>query len=524
MFVRTNFRRVIVERFLDRYKDRIVGSITGFDRILFRGQIQSICFPEAMDRFLSSQKVLYKEFQSYTSKFSAKIKEQAEKVAKQSERPYIYLASSSIKKEEYVRKLLKENPVDEGLICVLSCVEPCKSYGVRGDKAKQQLKLVYGERQCQHFYYYYLDRDFGLMHVRLQSWFPFTIQICVNGREWLARQLDKGGIEYVKAGNCFTEIGDINRAQEIFDSFQQQNLASTLSLFAADVNPWLGKESTIKFTPYYWTIRQGEVATDVMFRDPESLAEIYPALTNHAIQQFGTKDVMRFLGHHPDNRFKGDVKSSFESRAEGIRVKHWVNENSIKMYDKAGSVLRIETTINNPKRFRVRRHIEKDSKVITKCYPMRKGIADICRRVEVSHAANKRYLEALAVVGESKPSRKILDNVSVPIQSAHRRYRALRPVAPSDSQLFRVVLQGEYNIQGIRNEDLRKYLYPETEFDEEAKKRTSSRISRQLRLLCEHGLIFKVPKTKYYRVTKKGNEVMSTSLIFRDTNIALLAA
>ncbi len=513
-----------MERFIERYKDRIVGTIAGFDRILFRGQILSICHIGGMERFLSSQKILNKDFRRFAEMFTERIKSHAEEIARESGRPYRYLSSPSISKDGYVRKLLAENPVEEGLVCVLSCVEPCHSFGLRSDRQRKLLLLNWELRKCQHYYFYYLDRDFGLMHVRLQSWFPFTIQVCVNGREWLARQMDRAGIKYTQVENCFTKIADMERAQAIFDSLNEMQLAPVLSAFAARVNPWLSKEASVVLRPYYWTIRQGEYATDILFRDPASLAEVYPALTHHAIEHFSCDDVMRFLGRHTNSRFSGECKSSFERRVEGVRVKHWVEENSIKMYDKAGSILRVETTINNPKRFRVRRQNETEAGTVVKYLPMRKGIADLRRRVEVSRAANGRYLEALAVVGDKKPSRKILDDVSRRIEVNGLNYRALRPITTSESELFRALMRGENQLQGVRNEDLRQHLYPQSEHDEKARKKASARTSRQLRLMRAHGLVYKVPKTYYYRATKKGHEVMSTALIFREADLALLAA
>ncbi len=513
-----------MERFIERYRDRIVGTISGFDRMLFRGQILSICHIGGMERFLSSQKILNKEFRRFAEMFTKRIKWHAEQVAEENGRPYHYLPSPSISKEGYVRELMANNPVDEGLICVLSCVEPCHSFGLRSDRESKHLLLNWELRKCQHYYFYYLDRDFGLMHVRLQSWFPFTIQVCVNGREWLARQMDRAGIKYTQVENCFTEISDLKRAQAISDSLSKMNLAPVLSAFAKRVNPWLSKKAKVVLHPYYWTIRQGEYATDVLFRDRASLAEVYPALAHHAIEHFSCNDVMRFLGRRTNARFSGECKSSFERRIEGVRVKHWVEENSIKMYDKAGSVLRVETTINNPKRFRVRRHIKSAAETVVKCLPMRKGIADLRRRAEASRAANGRYLEALAVVGERTPSRKILDDVSRRIELNGLSYRALRPITTQETELFRAVLRGENQLQGLRNEDLRRHLYPNCEDDERARKKASARTSRQLRLLRAHGLVFKVPKTYYYRATKKGHEVMSTALIFRETDFVLLAA
>lgn len=510
-----------MERFVKRYGDRIVGSIAGFDRILFRGNLSSICHPEGMDRFLSSQRVLYKDFSTFVQRFSKRVKERAEQIAKESERPVIHLSSPKESKEEFVREIIERDQLTAGLICVLTCVEPCRSFSIRGDRASKQLRLVAETRQCQHLYFYFLDQEFGLLHVRLQTWLPLTIQVCINGREYLARQMLQAGINFTQADNCFTAIGNLERAQQLSDQLVTRKWKPFLDALARRLNPWLDRKNEIVLRPYYWTIRQGEYATDILFRDAQALADIYPALLEHAIKHFHTEDVLRFLGRKTRCISSGEVKSSLQQRFEGVRIKHWLHENSIKMYDKQGSVLRIETTINNPKRFQVRRRLNKQDKF--KWLPLRKGIADIRRRVQLSRAANERYLQALAVVGEPTPSYKLFDQVSQPVTQGQQKFRALRPVSPEDSRLFKVLLDGKFSIQGIRNKDIRQQLWP-TAQDPKQERKNAARVTRSLTLLKTHKLIYRVPKTTYYRTTKLGDEVMNTALKFRETNIALLAA
>ncbi len=96
---------------------------------------------------------------------------------------------------------------------------------------------------------------------------------------------------------------------------------------------------------YYWTSHETEWATDIAFEDPDALARIYPQLVRGSIIAFGSKDVLRFLGNRPDRRSQDDVTSSYRDRPEGIRVKHQAHANSVKVYDKAGSILRTECTI-----------------------------------------------------------------------------------------------------------------------------------------------------------------------------------
>jgi len=155
---------------------------------------------------------------------------------------------------------------------------------------------------------------------------------------------------------------------------------------------------------------------------------------------------------------------------------------------------------------------------------MRKNVADIPRRVEIARAANERYLEALAVVDAPAPTRRLLDPVSRRRIRNGRPYRPLRPVAPEDAEVFRVMMRGEFLIKGFRNRDLRHRLIPEAETNPLRRRKASARISRLLRLFRAQGLIRKVSGTRYYRVTEKGHHVMTTSLRLREIDASCLAA
>ena len=504
-----------MKRFLERHRDRVTGTLSGFDRMLFRGSLRSISYVKGLEIFLYSHHVLMKNFGNYVIGLSQRLVAHAKELASKAGRPYVYLPGSKASKEELARQIMVRDGVKQGLICIFACVEPCQSFDLRKNAVKKHLDLVAKERKCLHLYFYYLDREFGLMHVRLQTWLPFSIQVCVNGREWLARQMDRAGISYTKRDNCFTHISDPQRAQKLMDRLTARNWQPLLDALAGKVNPLLQPRAGLELRSYYWSGRQMEYATDIMFRSAASLGELYPLLLRHAMFQFSSEEVMRFLQRGTNIRFAGEASSNLKRRVDGIRVKHWVEENSIKMYDKQGSVLRIETTINNPRRFKVHRQGFSRGQQVMKWLPMRKGIADLRRRAELSLAANGRYLDALAVVGLETPSYRLLDCVNHRVKSK-RQYRALRPISPDDASLFQVILHGEFALQGFRNRDLRQALG--------SLKNSSARISRLLALLRAHKLIYKVFKTNYYRITRKGHQVMATALKFRQPDVVLLAA
>jgi hypothetical protein len=508
-----------MQGFIKRHQNRIIGVLSGFDRILFRGTMRALSYRDGMDKYLNIHGVLYKHFSGFVQRISNSIKEHAAQYAATHNRPFRYLTSSSLSKEAYARDIMEQDSIQQGLVCVLSCVESCQTYELRKVRNSKRLELRHARRKCLFIYFYFADREFGLMHVRLQVWLPMTIQVCLNGREYLARRRDKAGIGYEKQGNCFTHIDDLSKAQQIMDDLQQRNWVHFLNALARRFNSWLKSASELKFPAYYWSMRESEYATDVMFTDEAALNTLYPSLVNHTVQHFSCRDVIRFMGRRFHRAFNGEVTSDVKHRVEGVRMKHWVDENSIKMYDKQGSVLRIETTINNPKRFNVRRKAIRNGELVTAWYPMRKSVADIVRRVEICRAANERYLEALAVVGEPSSASKLLDPVSRRIIRQGRPYRGLRPIEPDEIRMFSALQEGSFLLQGFRNKDLRHILFPNSGRNIQERKRAAGRVMRWIRLLRAHGLIRKVSKTFYYRITKRGQEVMTTAKKLREINV-----
>jgi hypothetical protein len=162
--------------------------------MLFRGTLRSISYPKGAEIWLSSRRVLLKDFAPFAEALTARMKAHATQLAADAHRPVEYLESSRISKEDRARTIQQRDGITDGLIVIFSCVEPCRAVTVRANRATRRLGFVVEERKCAHLYFYYADRDFGLMHIRLQTWFPFGLQVCVNGREWLVHQLTRADV------------------------------------------------------------------------------------------------------------------------------------------------------------------------------------------------------------------------------------------------------------------------------------------------------------------------------------------
>jgi len=511
-----------MDAFIQRHQQDVIDVLSGFDRLRFRGTLRSISYAEGVDRFLGAAGVRYQDFKNYALGLSQRLIDHGEQMARQAGRPFEYQSSSSQDKQARAVEIAERDGITEGLVCVLRCVEPCLSFSIHRHNGVVRLRAE--QRKCLHLYYYYLDREFGLMHVRVATWLPFGISVCLNGREYLARRMQQAGIGFEQRDNCFVWIEDVAKAQQMLSDLESRKWERWLQKLSAQVNPLVGHRGGLDLHPYYGSVSESEYATDVMFRDAQALSRIYPALVDHAIKWFDSRDVLRFLGRRTNSRFNGEVSTSRITRHEGVRVKHWLEENSIKRYDKQGSVLRIETTINNARQFKVRKMTVWNGVRRMRWIPMRHAVADLDRRVEISRAANERYLEALAVVQEPSPARELLDTVSRPVTKDQRPYRALRPVSVQEASVFKVVLNGQFLLKGFTNRDVRQRLEPGHTTDVQERRRASGRTTRLLRLLRAHGLIRKVSGTRYYRVTPKGQRLMTTALKLRDADVTKLVA
>lgn len=497
-----------MNEFVSQYNERITGVLSCFDRVVFKGYLP-LGWPGAMEQLLSRQGLLIKDFKQFVMQHSERIKQHAEAVAARAGRPFEYLPDSSVRKEDRARQIAEADGVTQGLVCVFRVLEPCQSYKLVPGEGRP--RLVNARRKCLCYYFYFLDREFGLLHVRIQSWFPLVVQICLNGHEWLARKLDRHGIAYRKEDNAFLWIDEPQRTQRFADRFVHKNWPRILSAFARRVNPLM--KDLLAGMDYYWVVDQAEYATDVMFRSASALKGLYENLLKHAVTCFGAEDVLTFLGRKLHGSFQGEVLTDLkQQRWPGARIKHRMKQNWIKMYDKYGCVLRVETVINRPSEFKVRRRGKRQGELVTGWFPMAKGVANLYRYREISLAANGRYLAALSVVDDPQQARRNLRALARPTRQNGRSYRGFNPADEDDLRLFATVLRGEHALSGFRNQDVRTHLFGTTR-DPDQRRRLANRVSRILKRLHVHGLIAKIPRSRRWRATRRGQTLMSSLLM-----------
>jgi hypothetical protein len=498
-----------MKNFIDKHMNKISATLTCFDRIIFKGYLP-ISSASGMAAFFHNQQWLIKDFKNQAPVQSTIIKEHMQAIAEKAGRPLLYPKPQQ-RKEDLARKIAQRDHITEGLIGVCCALEACSSFKIAYQKGRPQFQAA--RRKCNFYYLYYLDREFGLMHIRLQSWFPFSVQIYINGHEWLARKMDRHGITYKKIDNAFLHIEQPQRVQRFADHLCKKNFPPILKAFARRANPHLG--GLLKGMSYYWVTDQCETAIDIMFRNRQALKNLYQKLLQHATLCFSAEDVLTFLGRKLHGCFTGEVLNDFKVRAQGARIKHRMKNNWIKMYDKHGVILRLETVINRPCEFKVRRRGMRKGHLITDWFPMAKRVTNLPRYYEVSQNACQRYLNALSVVDDPTEAFQELDRLCESVPYKGRTYRGLNPLRRDDALLLAAVMPGQYHIQGFRNRDLVSQLHPKPPENIMEARRRSRRVTRLISLLRAHGLIAKIPRSRRYRITIRGAQLAASVIYLR---------
>jgi hypothetical protein len=333
----------------------------------------------------------------------------------------------------------------------------------------------------------------------------------------LARQLEKAGVGFARVGNKIHEVEDFSAMQPLLDKQLRTDWCSMLDSFVPIAFPTIRSALDNDLLHYSWNVWQSEWASDFLFKDRTDLDEIIDAVVRHA-----------FIGGHPERllryfdrptRNDGQVRSNSRRPLkttvtdfdEGYRVRHWLESNSVKLYNE-GNVLRIETTVNDPYAFRVYRRKQGAPKDAAKqLLPMRKGVADTTLRALVSQDINNRFADHLATMRSDTPLGAILQNVTSRKRKRGRSVRALEPTG-KDLALLSAIADPRLNVGGFQNKHIRLVLASDPRYRGKTDKQRSGMTTRFFRLLRDHGVIRRLPKSRKYQLTANGRQLVTAVL------------
>jgi len=498
----------------ERFGKDIKGVIECFDRIVLFGTYKGIGWPSAMEQHLWAHGIKLVDYtKSYANHLRLRV---AEHVRKEAQRAGVSIqqVNFSQRKEALVEAILQKRGRHEGVVCVLGAMERCRTFKVGKDQQSNRLALQWSPGKCQHYYIYFIERELGLCYLRIPTWAPFRLQFYCNGHDWLERRMKQEGIRFKKADNCFTHISDFERAQQLAHQFDAERVHGILKRIA---RRWVAVDKDFGHS-LHWSIYQAEWATDIVFKNDKVLPDLYAQITRTAACEVGCADIYRFLGKRHTSRSKAEVSSRLQTLVQGTRIKHTLGATSLKMYDKAGSVLRIECTTSDVKSFTHYRKVEprqsprasaskrgtKAGSVVTgkavqaasRHAPMRKTLYSLPALSEAMRAVNQRYLAHISQWQDRTRERHDLRHITAGVRDERdHHHRGLNFFREEDAQFMQAIQRGEYQIRGLRNRSLQEHL-PGWK---------PAKIGRALRRCRAHGLLKKVAGTHKYYLTKTGS-------------------
>jgi len=490
--------------FIDRHADKILGSLSCFDRIIVTGTFPQICHAGAMAALLAAADIRLFDYPLWAEPLREVIRTNAEKIAANAGITIEFISKSKEqRKEDIIREILTKRGNHPGLVHILSAMESCPSYRPWHDKKTGKTFLRPKDGRCLHYYFYFIDEELGLCFLRVPTWAPFRLQFYCNGHNILARQMAQEGIAFTMSDNAFSDIADFAAAQRLADQLKGEDLHRKFDHYARLFCPVFDRFPK----GCHWSLNQAEYSTDIVFRDVAALSPVYEEIVHTAIHAVKAGDIATFLGRKITANFEGEVGNDFHTRIEGTRIRHHLGRCSIKMYDKRGHILRIETTTNDVSLFRHYRKVEhRDGSSEMKMAPMTKTIYSIGALREALTASNRRYLDFLGAVEDHTPGQDRLEKISQPVKQDDRSWRGFNFFLPEDLELLAAVLRPEFTIRGFTNRDLREQL------DD----KSGSQVGRMLKRLRVHHLVKKAVNSYKYHLTTLGRRVIAAGLKLRE--------
>jgi hypothetical protein len=476
---------------VERYDERIAGVLSCYDRMVITGTLPGVCYAEGMTRFLHANGVRIFDYPQFAMTLRDRVRDRAASLAAKAGVTIEHIGKAHIRKEDVVARVLEQRGDRPGLVHILSAMEACDADQPWHDKQTHKTFVRPDSGKCLHYYFYFQDARFGLVYLRVPTWAPFRRQFYCNGHSWLARKLTAKGIGYTMADNAFVRIDDWARAQELADALSPDQLHRALDRYAAQCCPVSDEFGQ----SYHWSLMQVEYATDLAFRSTTTLSPLYEQLIRETVLSVKAEQIATFLGRQITPLLAQEIGSQFSTRIEGTCVKHRFGKCSIKMYDKCGSVLRIETTTNDVSFFKHHRKVEHRNGPPTRgIAPVKKTIYSLIDLREILLGCNRRYLAHLSALDDFSAGVRALGRLTRPREVDGKTVKGINFFEPGDSALLHALQNPRVNIAGIRRAELLANL----------DMFSPGRLSRQLRRLLDIGAIKRITGTYRYYLTKAG--------------------
>jgi len=492
-----------------KHQEKIDGILYCYDRVLISATAYSFGFPDGMAMFFNRYGYRIFDFAKVFKPVTEEIRENAERLARENGLDIEFIRNTkAFRKEDKIASLVGGRK-EAGLVHIFSALEVNKTYKPWRDKTTGKTYFKTDSTKCLTYYFYFIDREFGLCFMRVPTIAPYKVDFYFNGHNWLETKLKKRGIDYTKDDNAFTRIADFEEAQKLSDRLRVEDLHSALDIFIKRYCPMPAKWEL----SFNYTLKQAEYACDIIFKNEEALKPLYDNIIKTAMHTVTPDNIANFLGKRFSVLFEGEAGSRLGKRILGTRIKHQMGEISVKIYDKFGKILRIEVTSNDVSQLKVFREVQKrDGSAVQQVAPVKKGIYSLFVLAGVFKNACNRYLEFISSFDDTTDGLKKLGRVTETVTENGKNCKGFNFFSKGDEKILLAVADGKFTLKGITNKALR-CLLPEN------KPWQISRILKRLRL---HGLIKKIGGAYKYYLTRLGKQVIVAGLAFK--NMSLIPA
>lgn len=487
----------------EKYANQISAVLTCYDRMVIQGVVPNWCCGESITHYFYANDIRIFDYAKFSQPLTQKIRDNAERIARDNGIEIEFIRKvKAFRKDDRISEIIKTSGKTEGLVHIFSAMEQCNSFKPWHDKTTGKTFLKPDGGKCLHYYFYFIDKELGLCYLRVPTWCPFRLQFYMNGHNLLANKMKKKDIAFETLDNSFSFLSDQEMAQKLSDRINPEDLHKALDAFAERYCPVVSELDM----SYSWTIMQIECATDIIFKSPEFLQPVYDEIIRTAIFSVKPDNIATFLGQRITYNCKKEVGTNYNQRFLGTRIKHHMGDVSIKMYDKHGIVLRIESTCNDVGSFRVMRKVDhRDGTSTEQKAPMKKTIYSLYQLFTIMKAANYRYLEFISTFDDHSDGDRHLTEVTKSVSDNNRSFRGLNFFDERDLTVLETIGRGEFMTFGMRNCDIRNCM----------KDVTSSAMSRIFKRLRLHGLIERQAHSYKYFPTELGKSVIAAGLSIR---------
>jgi len=480
----------MTDKFTELLQERIDFSYSSFDRLLLRGYLPNLFIEGsaiALLRNLGFNKHTNGVLRSLTDQLNSHIAKVSQNMGLtihwwgESEKTN-YHSKLDFVTETY-SSILKETHTKSRVICIIKSLENTRTFAnkdVKTKTGKTFTKMFSCNKFVSHYYIYIHDKVLGLCYLKLSSYLPYVSEFYMNGHNYLKQQFDIHGVSYKMQDNSFTHVSNIEVLETLVKEFQP-------SIALNRIDYWMGiffkfdkgnKSTRSKLLAHKWFSYQTEISTNIIFKSVKFANTFFQRVLqkHHTI---GLPD--RLTEIFGLSRAVHHSKSTQQVYSVQACIKHWLEKNSVKCYNKSGCLLRVETTINNPDLPGLK---------------LKKPACNLQAYYWYGHGCNSRYLNTLSDIDLSSISQDVYDKYQQAVIT-EKGQRVAAPDLRNKEQLalISVLLNTKHRAMGFRNKDLRKKL---------GKEWKTAKVAYELRKLRVRGAIKKLQNSHYYQLTKEG--------------------